>query len=167
MNGKTDNPENTLTALYSNSRSLILATTDEHNIPYASPVPFIRNAKGNYYVFVSRLAAHTSHLASGRPASILIVEDESMTTQIFARTRLTQQCQVKEIDSTMPDWETVLQSFEQRFGQVVNVLRSLPDFRLYELCPLDGGRFVTGFGQAYDLLNGELRPIMPPAQRSQ
>ncbi|WP_455380677.1 HugZ family pyridoxamine 5'-phosphate oxidase [Acidihalobacter prosperus] len=166
MNEKTDNPENTLTALYSSCRSLILATTDAHGTPFASPVPFVRNDQGDYFVFVSGLAAHTNHLDSGRPASILLVQDESMTTQIFARTRLTQQCQVKKIDSTRPDRETILESFEQRFGQVVSVLRSLPDFCLFQLHPQDGGRFVTGFGQAYDLINGSLRPVMPPGQKN-
>jgi len=167
MNEKTDTPENTLTGLYNNCRSLILATTDAQGAPLASPVPFVRNEEGDYFVFVSGLAAHTSHLASGRSASILLVQDESMTTQIFARTRLTQHCQIKEIDSTMPVRETILTSFEQRFGQVISLLRSLPDFRLFKLHPQDGGRFVTGFGQAYDLIKGELRPVMPPGQENQ
>ena len=43
----------------------------------------------------------------------------------------------------------------RRFGQVMQLLESLPDFHLFEL-QLQGGRYVRGFGQAYDLAGERL-----------
>jgi heme iron utilization protein len=46
-----------------------------------------------------------------------------------------------------------------QFGQVVSLLRSLPDFHLFALCP-ESARYVAGFGQAYtvNVENGSVTP---------
>ncbi|OBS09889.1 HugZ family pyridoxamine 5'-phosphate oxidase [Acidihalobacter prosperus] len=165
MNGRADEaPRAALDALYAGCRSLILATLDDDGVPHASPAPFVRDdAHGDYYVYVSGLSAHTRHLATGRPASVLLIEDEAATAQIFARVRLSQTCAVDEIAQASPAWGHRLEAFSERFGQVIEVLRSLPDFRLFRLRPRDGGRFVTGFGRAFDLRGDELVAVGPPA----
>ena len=153
-------PETELDALRDCCRSLILATTDADGTPQASPAPFIRDAQGRYHVFVSGLSPHTAHLATGRPVGILLAEDEADTLQIFARRRLSHSCTVAEIDRGSGDWDACLVQFVERFGSIVDLLRGLPDFRLFRLTP-ETGRFVRGFGQAYRVVGGLLRPIEP------
>lgn len=153
-------PETELDTLRSGCRSLILATADANGTPQASPAPFIRDAQGRYHVLVSGLSPHTAHLASGRPAGILLVEDEADALQLFARKRLSHTCSVEEIARGTPDWESCLAQFGERFGSVVDVLRGLPDFRLFRLVP-EAGRFVRGFGQAYRVLGERLQAIGP------
>ncbi|WP_156782742.1 HugZ family pyridoxamine 5'-phosphate oxidase [Acidihalobacter yilgarnensis] len=162
MSEKGDDPQATLMALHEDCQSLILATLDEAGTPHASPAPYIRDARGDYHVFVSGLSAHTRHLASGRPASVLLIEDEAATAQIFARTRLSQTCRVDEIQPDTAEWTSLLELFELRFGQIIRLLRSLPDFRLFRLQPHNGGRLITGFGRAFDLKDGALHPVGPP-----
>lgn len=153
-------PETELDALRNRCRSLILATTDADGTPQASPAPFVRDAQDRYHVFVSGLSPHTAHLASGRPVGILLVEDESATLQIFARRRLSHSCAVEEIGRGSGDWDACLARFGERFGSVVDLLRGLPDFRLFRLVP-ETGRFVLGFGQAYRVVGESLRAIGP------
>jgi hypothetical protein len=153
-------PETDLDALRSRCRSLILATLDADGTPQASPAPFVRDARGRYCVFVSGLSPHTAHLATGRPVGILLVEDEADALQIFARRRLSHSCTVEEIGGGTADWDGYLTAFGERFGPVVDVLRSLPDFRLFRLTP-ETGRFVRGFGQAYRVVGGSLQALGP------
>ena len=153
-------PETDLDALRSRCRSLILATLNADGNPQASPAPFVRDAQGRYCVFVSGLSPHTAHLASARPLGILLAEDEADTLQIFARRRLSHTCTVEEIGRGAADWDACLAQFGERFGSVVDLLRGLPDFRLFRLTPKTG-RFVRGFGQAYRVVGGSLQPIGP------
>ena len=74
--------------LQHNSRSLMLATIGEQSLPRASYAPYVRDEAGNYYIYVSRLAEHTQELISNPVASVLLIEDESATKQIFARVRI-------------------------------------------------------------------------------
>jgi heme iron utilization protein len=153
-------PEAELDALRNSCRSLILATTDTAGTPQASPAPFVRDAQNRYHVFVSSLSPHTAHLASGRPIGILLVEDESDALQIFARRRLSHTCAVEEIERSTTDWDACLVRFGERFGAVIDLLRDLPDFRLFRLMP-KAGRFVRGFGQAYRIVDESLQAIGP------
>jgi putative heme iron utilization protein len=40
--------------------------------------------------------------------------------------------------------------FETRFGEIIVMLRQLEDFQLFHLSP-QGGRFIMGFGAAYEV----------------
>lgn len=153
-------PETDLEALRSGCHSLILATVNVDGTPQASPTPFVRDAQDHYHVFVSGLSPHTAHLAAGLPVGILLVEDEANTPQIFARRRLSHTCTVDEIVRDTADWDACLAQFGERFGSVVDVLRGLPDFRLFRLTP-EEGRFIRGFGQAYRVIGDGLHPIEP------
>jgi putative heme iron utilization protein len=53
---------------------------------------------------------------------------------------------------------SVLDAMQERFGEVVSVLRGLGDFMLFRLKPRSG-RFVMGFGQAFVLGGEDLREL--------
>ncbi len=145
--------------LRAQSRSLVLATTDAGGLPSVSYAPFVYDDEGSFLVFVSGLSAHTGHLLSTAVAAVLLIEDESATKQIFARKRISYRCDITLVDGNESYYQSMLDRMASRFGNVVDILRALPDFRMFRLSPVSG-RFVTGFGQAYDLAGRDLSQLV-------
>ncbi len=137
-----------------------MATIDNNGIPSASYAPYARNEQGNFNIYTSRLSKHTLDLLRNPRVSIMVIEDEQDTHQMFARTRVTFSCKIKVIEPTVGCYETILKTLEKRFGNIVETLCSLPDFVLFELVP-ESGRFVVGFGQAFDLVGDKLQHFVP------
>lgn len=134
--------------LLSHAKTVQLATANADGKPLASYAPFYRDDTGDLYIFTSQLSAHTSNLLTGTDISVMVIVDEQSVEQIFARTRLTLDCEVIPI---RPDSELhglKLDAYQQRHGKTVELLRSLPDFILFRLRPVSG-MVVLGFGQAY------------------
>jgi putative heme iron utilization protein len=142
-------------------RSLMLSTVDLAGQPQASYAPFIADDQRCLYVYVSGLSAHTQHLADSGRASVLLMVDEADSPQIFARQRLSYNCQASLIERDQPQWSPLLDQFQQRFGNIITVLRDLQDFRLFCLTPT-AGRFVMGFGAAYSVDPQDLHQLLPP-----
>ena len=145
--------------LQDQTRSLMLGTVGEKALPRVSYAPYVRDKSGNFFVYLSRLSEHTSELITNKVASILLIEDELGVEQIFARMRISYLCEVTVIDQADSRYESTLDLLTERFGNVVGVLRSLPDFILFQLRP-KSGRFITGFGQAYDLAGDHLDQLV-------
>lgn len=137
-------------ALPTQVKSLMLSTVNADGTPHASYAPFVMDDTYQIYLLTSGLSAHTPNLLRTRQASVLIIEDESQTQQVFARQRLTYDCQVTPIARHCDLWETQMAQFEDRFGEIIAMLRQLEDFQLFELSP-QAGRFVMGFGAAYEV----------------
>ena len=129
-------------------RTLQMATASAAGEPEASYAPFVRIGDGAFHVCVSDLAPHTGHLVTTARASVLLIEDESAASQLFARRRLVFECGAKGVERDSARWATVMDLFERRFGEVVKLIRPLADFRLFALVPRRG-TFVKGFGQAF------------------
>ncbi|MEO1429721.1 MAG: pyridoxamine 5'-phosphate oxidase family protein [Cyanobacteria bacterium J06633_8] len=142
-------------------QSIVISTVNEEEIPNASYTPFVMDESKNIYIYVSGLSTHTQNLNVNQKASVLFVEDEAQTPQIFARRRLNYDCTATLIDRETDEWKKVVDDFAERFGEIIEMLRGLADFRIFKLTPYSG-RFVIGFGQAYHI-NGdnldELRQI--------
>jgi putative heme iron utilization protein len=135
--------------------SVAIATVAATGIPHASYAPFVMDSAKNIYIFVSGLSYHTRNLHNTPKASVLFVEDESQTQQIFARRRLTFDCDAALLPRETPEWENIATEFEQRFGEIINMMRSLPDFRIFQLTPY-AGQFTIGFGAAYQISGDDL-----------
>ena len=80
---------------------------------------------------------------------MLFIESEAAAEQIYARRRLRFQCEAERFSRQSPTWEELIPAFSSRFGELIDVLSSLPDFELFSLKPL-GGQWVKGFGKAFD-----------------
>jgi putative heme iron utilization protein len=132
-------------------KTLQLSTLTAEGKPNASYSPFVIDEQGNFYIFVSQLASHTQDLLTNPQASILLIQDEAEARQIFARRRISYQCDVEVISNKNSDYTKMLDALENRFGSVVGLLRSLPDFILFRLRPTQG-QYVKGFGKAYKLV---------------
>jgi heme iron utilization protein len=142
-----------------NFNSIILSTVSADGLPNASYAPCVIDKARNIYIYVSGLASHTQNLQAVPKASILFIEDEQNSQQIFARKRLSYDCNASLIPSNDPEWTQVADQFEQRFGKMVELLRSLPDFRIFKLTPTQG-RFVVGFGAAFAIDGEDLTKLI-------
>ena len=135
-------------------KSLVLATVSSDGEAHASTAPFVRGARGEFFVMVSGLSAHTGHLAARKRASMLLAADESETEQMFARTRASFDCGVELVPRDKADapgeWNEIADNFATEFGNIVGVLRDLQDFCIFRLTPTKG-RYVSGFGKAFDV----------------
>lgn len=143
------------TGLLKESKSLILGTVDQQGAPRVSYAPYVSDESGGFYIYISKLSAHTNELIDHPAASVLLIEDESRAGQIFARMRVTYQCRAVVVEPDHPEYEKIIRRFARTFGSIVDLLSTLPDFVLFRLLP-HSGRFVTGFGQAYDLTGEHL-----------
>lgn len=136
-------------------QSLVLGTVDSIGSPHASYAPFIVDEAKNFYIYVSGLSTHTQNLQVNPQVSILFLEDETQSQQIFARRRLTFNCTATLIERDTENWHKIVEQFSEKFGGIIQVFRDLPDFRIFKLMP-QSGRFVLGFGAAYQVcLEGE------------
>ncbi|MGF1676642.1 MAG: HugZ family protein [Rivularia sp. (in: cyanobacteria)] len=128
--------------------SVMLATINSQENPNVSYAPFVIDADKNVYVFVSGMSVHTQNLHANGKASVMFIEDEVETKQIFARRRLTYDCTASLLQKDNSEWNLIVDRFVERFGNIIDALQSLPDFRIFQLTPYKG-LFVIGFGAAY------------------
>lgn len=129
------------------SKSIILATVDAEGNPNSSYAPFVQ-VEQTFYILVSFMAKHTKNLADGRKTSIMFIEDESATKQIYARERLTIEAATSQIERDSDVWNTVVAQLKETHGKVVDVISEMGDFILIALQPVKGS-YVNGFGSAY------------------
>ncbi|AFV00370.1 HugZ family protein [Simiduia agarivorans] len=141
-------------AFIGNRKSLHLASIAPAGEPYASYAPF---AIGDecLYVLLSEIALHAVNLQANPRASVLIVEDEDSAPELFARIRVNYSVQAELIAHGAPDWDVGVAALVARHGERSKNLSELADFRLFRLKPL-GGRYVKGFGRAYQLAGNTL-----------
>ncbi len=149
MVNQLENPLNPYVEFCKEFQTVVLATVSQDANPYGSYAPFIMDESNNIYIFVSDLAAHTKHLKDTGKVSLLFIEDESKTLQMFARKRLIVDCTASLIDRSSDEWEKLADGFEESFGEVVATIRNLGDFNLFKIVP-QGILFVKGFGQAFN-----------------
>ncbi len=130
--------------------------------PLASYAPFIEDEAGHFYLFLSGLASHSVNLKCHQDEqsklSVLLIEDEQASRNIFARKRLNYSCTVSIWPREHPQWQEKIDKFQEEFGKTIELLSGLGDFNLYCLTPAEGN-YVRGFGQAYELKDAK-HPIL-------
>ncbi len=136
--------------LIASQQTLLLSTASANSVPDISYAPFVRDHTGVFYIYVSDMACHTANLLNNPQASILFIRSESESRNLFARERAVLNCSVQEISRDDAIYPDRLQALQDKFGEVVGVLRSLSDFHLFALRP-ENGRYIVGFGQAFTI----------------
>ncbi|QHT62153.1 heme iron utilization protein [Paenibacillus lycopersici] len=133
-------------------KTLMLSTVDENGNPFISYAPFVKR-DGKFYIYISRIANHFRHLENNPFVDVMLIEDETQTANLFARTRARFVCEA--VNAGNDGFDDVFDLFGGKFGaNMITMLRGL-DFSLFELTPR-AGRYVAGFGQAYDIdLSGD------------
>ncbi|MBD2346923.1 HugZ family pyridoxamine 5'-phosphate oxidase [Anabaena subtropica] len=139
--------------------SVIISTISEQGIPNGSYAPFVMDDAKNIYIYVSGLSTHTKNIEANPHVNVLFIEDEAKVNQIFARRRLNFDCTATLIERESATWNQIVDQFQERFGQIIEVLRGLADFRIFQLTPKEG-RFVIGFGAAYHISGDRLDTLV-------
>lgn len=130
-----------------NMKTLMLSTVDEHGKPFLSYAPFVKY-DGKFYIYISKIANHFRYMEDNPVVDAMLIEDESKSANLFARKRARFVCSALNVGNSGND--EIFELFAQAFGKsMVDMLRGL-DFSLFELTPSEG-RYVAGFGQAYDI----------------
>ncbi len=142
-------PENRYHDLLLSQQTLLFASASLDGIPEISVTPFVLN-EGCFYILVSDLAGHTANLRHNPKVSVIFTRSEAETKNLFARERAIFNCLVREVAGSDPVHDKQLQALTTQFGETVTLLRTLPDFHLFELQPRTA-RYVLGFGQAYQI----------------
>lgn len=126
--------------------TLILSMLDADGRPFSSCAPFVKKAE-KLYIFISRIADHYQLIEKSEYIDVLMLADESATTNKFATERARWSCIPKNIG--LEGHEDIFALFHATYGEkMIEMLRGL-DFSLFELTPLQG-RYVVGFGLAFD-----------------
>ncbi|MCK8062849.1 heme utilization protein HutZ [Vibrio sp. 1CM7H] len=135
-------------------RTLQLATVDAEGRPNVSYAPYVQNQEG-YFVLISKIARHARNLLENSNVSLMMIEDEESSKQLFARKRLTFDAVANVVERDTEMWQQVVGQMKERFGEIIDGLSQLEDFVLFNLKP-ESGLFVKGFGQAYQVSGDDL-----------
>lgn len=135
-------------------KTIVLATLDAQGNPNVSYAPFVIN-NGEYQVLISTVARHARNLMEVPKVSLMLLEDESKSREIYARRRLTFDASVRMLARHSEEWEQSVQALQARHGEIVENLSKLEDFNLFCFKPI-AGLFVKGFGKAFQVSPDEL-----------
>lgn len=142
--------------LLDNIKSVVLASIDEDGTPTSSYAPFVQT-DGSFQILVSFMARHTKNLRDRKKVSVMFIEDESASKQVYARHRLTIDSEASEVEKGSPLWEKAITGLKDKHGKIVETLESLEDFIMIDLKPTKGA-YVNGFGSAY-FVNDQLEVL--------
>lgn len=130
-------------------KTVLMATCTSDGVPEISYTPYVVS-DNRLYVFVSELSMHTGNLQENPRASLLFIEDEARSQNLHARRRVTFPVEASPIGRDMPEWEVVLGQMEDKFGEIISVLKSLPDFHLFAM-NTESAVIVRGFADAHTI----------------
>lgn len=135
-------------------KTVMLATVGEDGNPNVSYAPFAIN-NGEYQVFISTIARHARNLQEVPKVSLMLIEDESQSRQIFARRRLSFDAVARVVERESEEWHSGVEALKARHGVLMDELSRMKDFHLFSFKPSQG-LFVKGFGQAFQVSNDDL-----------
>jgi len=147
QNSSSDQLHRDIAELTGSFQTVLLGTCSQQGDPEISYSPCVIVDRF-LYVFVSDLSVHTGNLHDNPRASLLFIENESDCANLHARRRVTYRAGASLIARDDPEWTTVLAEFERRFGEIMPVLKSLPDFHLFRFTT-DSATIVRGFADAH------------------
>lgn len=135
--------------------SINIASINKDGNVIISYAPFIES-DGSYYIYISEVADHFASI-SANPSNIeiMFIQDESKASSVILRIRLKYRAKATFIKRDSEEFNVALDAFENKNSGAggINMIRNMADFHLVKLDFYEG-RFVKGFGQAYDINNG-------------
>ena len=149
----------------SNSKSVYISSIGEHRggvAPEISYSPCIVDGDKNIYILVSTLSKRTESLLAEHNVSLMFIEPEEQCEEIYVRTRLIFLCNTLNITREMGAghllWDEKVTQFTEKFGDIINMLVSFKDFKMFRFRPIRG-TFVKGFGKAYTIEGKDMDQI--------
>ena len=140
------------------AKNVYISSIDENTKPEISYSPCVVDEEKKVYILVSDLSKRTSSLVQGRNVSLMFIEPEEQCEEMYVRIRLIFECSTKQIERKTDKWNEQIPVFLDKFGDIINILKSLSDFKMFCFSPVSGS-YVKGFGKAYTLEGGTLDQI--------
>lgn len=136
--------------LLMHARTLNIAvcyTEDGKEVIEQGQAPFVRH-HDDLYIYSSHLSGHIRGLLSSGLAQFLLIEDESLSQNIWARVRIKFAAEIAEISRDEEVFSTACDLIGEAHGPVMEMIRNFTDFHLFKITPTNGV-LVTGFAAAY------------------
>lgn len=133
--------------------SVSLATLNADKEVVCSYAPFVNTSWGNY-IYISEVSEHFNNIKENpNNIEIMFLEDESKAASVILRKRLRYRVKASFIERGEM-FDKIYDEFEKQTGGEggIKTIRNMLDFHLVKL-EFQKGRFVKGFGQAYDIEN--------------
>ncbi len=138
------------------AKTVYISSVTERGSPEISYSPCIVDETKNIYIIVSDLSKRTSSLIQGRNVSLMFIESEDRCKEIYVRTRLIFECSTAQIERLSDKWNEQIPIFLEKFGDIIDVLTSLTDFKMFCFKPING-TYIKGFGKAYTINVSEMQ----------
>lgn len=136
--------------------SVVLASQNPKNEVLATYAPVI-HYNDKFFIYISEVSEHYASIKS-HPNNIemMFLEDESKAKSVILRKRLRYRVSARFIERESSEFDCVFDRFIAQSGGSggIKTIRNMTDFHMIELIP-SKGRFVKGFGQAYDIVDGK------------
>ena len=132
--------------LLKNQKSLMISSLGKDQNPEISYAPFVM-LDNKIYVYLSKAANHYYNLRDNHKCSVMIIEDESAAKTIFARARVSFNCESNMMDSVSDE---IFSKFDEVHDAKMMSMFKKMDFDMFEL-EIKSGKLVKGFGQAYEV----------------
>ena len=132
------------------AKNVYISSVDENTKPEISYSPCVVDSEKNVYILVSELSKRTSSLVKGHNVSLMFIEPEEQCVEMYVRTRLIFECSTQQIERKTEKWNQQIPVFLDKFGDIINILESLSDFKMFCFSPVSGS-YVKGFGKAYTI----------------
>lgn len=134
-------------------KTTVIGSINKDASPFSSYAPFIYD-DNKFYIYISSIATHTKNIQRNENISLFFIEDESITTNFFARKRISLQANASKLKRDSEKFENIFTLYEEKFDkEMVNMLKGMTDFNLFEM-EVQSGEATFGFGEAY-LIGGE------------
>lgn len=139
--------------------SVCLASLSPKGEVVCSYAPFIQTKWGNF-IYISEVSEHFTNIkAHPKNIEIMFLEDESKAASAILRKRLRFRTEASFIERG-EFFDKVYDEFEKKTGGAggIKTIRTMLDFHLIKF-EFKKGRFVKGFGQAYDIEEGKIKHL--------
>lgn len=147
--------ELTLARLLRQARIAALGTLHDGEPNLAMVAVAVESDFSAFYILVSTLGKHTRDMEADPRVSLLFTEADDHRADPQTLARVSIQGTAEELPRHAPAYPRIRDLYLQRFPEAEKLF-SLGDFHLWRISP-KGGRFVAGFGQAFNLVPEALR----------
>jgi heme iron utilization protein len=149
--------EQTLALLIHSTRVAALGTLHEGEpnlamVAYAFAADF-----SAFYIHVSKLGKHTTDMENDPRLSLLIVEADDRRADPQTLARVSIRGMAEMLPRNDPDYAQIRKIYLERFPEAEHLF-NLGDFNIWKITP-KGGRFVAGFGRAFNIVPEALKKV--------
>lgn len=133
------------------SKKTVIISSYNDGTCVSSYAPFVRE-DNKIFITISKIAPHFKSLSIDKNVSLMFIQDEKDAFSIFARLRATF-CVTPKFHYEQDIKDKIFDKFVDLYPDDASIsfIRNMSDFCVVEFELLSKGRYVKGFGAAYDL----------------